>query len=410
MKKAQDALEQEERSIVKEVIEQGLLTTYFQPLVSLKGGKVMGVEALTRGCHQETLIMPNVLFEQADQLGQRLRLDRLCRDRAFAAFQARQGEDWLLFVNIDASILTEGVVGSDYLLESVRAKGLEPERVVIEISENGNQSPLLLERFIDQYRRHGFMIALDDVGIGDSNFARILIAKPDVIKIDRCMVQNLMQDAYKREIFSALVTLARRVGALTVAEGVETEEEAMAAWELGADLAQGYYYSRPVAADRLQCDAVNAKMKETAADYQKYKIEKIARSYERQTQYKLVVEKLLQRIKSCQPDDFSAVLRSMLCETSVECLYVLNSRGMQVTESLCQEKPGCSKRLFQPATKGSDQSAKNYCLHIMAGREMYVSDPYVSYATGNLNRTISRLFRAADGKEYILCVDFYFSE
>ncbi|WP_346353008.1 EAL domain-containing protein [Azotosporobacter soli] len=410
MKEAQEAVEQEQRSIVKEIIEQGLLTTYFQPLVSLKGGKVMGVEALTRGWHQETLVMPSVLFEQADQLGQRLHLDRLCRDRAFAAFQARQGEDWLLFVNIDASILTEGVVGSDYLLESVRAKGVEPERVVIEISENGNQSPLLLERFIDQYRRHGFMIALDDVGVGDSNFARILIAKPDVIKIDRCMVQNLMQDAYKREIFSALVTLARRVGALTVAEGVETEEEAMAAWELGADLAQGYYYGRPVAADRLQCDAVNAKMKETAADYQQYKIEKIARSYERQTQYKLVVEKLLQRIKSCQPDDFSAVLRSMLCENSVECLYVLNSRGVQVTESLCQEKLGCSKRLFQPATKGSDQSAKNYCLHIMAGREMYVSDPYVSYATGNLNRTISRLFRAADGKEYILCVDFYFSE
>lgn len=397
--------------VVKEIIEAKSVETYFQPLVSLKNGKVIGVEALSRGRHLQQTVMPDVLFAQAQVLGKRLQLDRLCRDKAFQAFQACHDFEWLLFVNIDASILTEGVVGSDYLLESVRTRGLDPTQVVIEISEGHNQSHGMLERFIDQYRRHGFMIALDDVGVGDSNLARILIAKPDVIKLDRCMVQNLMEDAYKREMFLALVTLAKRVGALTVAEGVETEAEAMAACELGADFAQGYYYSRPVpASDCGAFETLNESLKLDIAKYQDYKIAKIAAAYQRLDRQEVFVKRLAEKMTHCLPEEFDAMLRGRFREESLECLYILDSCGRQISDSICEDHAYDAKRLFKPAPKGSDQSAKPYCMHILAGRKFYVSEPYVSFATGRLNRTISCLVFAADGNGYILCVDFSFNE
>ncbi len=410
MNELQDA-SLEQSVLVKQIIEAKSVETYFQPLVSLKSGKVIGVEALSRGRHRQQTVMPDVLFAQAQVLGKRLQLDRLCRDKAFQAFQASHDFERLLFVNIDASILTEGVVGSEYLLESVRAKAIDPEQVVIEISEGYNQSHGMLERFIDQYRRHGFLIALDDVGVGDSNLARILIAKPDVIKIDRCMVQNLMEDAYKREMFLALVTLAKRVGALTVAEGVETEAEALAACELGADFAQGYYYSRPLPAlEAGRFERLNENLKDSAAKYQAYKIARIAGAYQRRERQEQLVKRLAEKMTRCLPEEFAALLRGMFRESLIECLYVLDSCGRQISDSICEAKSYKAKRLFKPAPKGSDQSAKPYCLHILAGRKFYVSEPYVSFATGSLNRTISCLVLAADGNEYILCVDFSFNE
>ena len=398
----------EDVEAVRGIIEKKSIESYFQPLVSLKNGRIIGMEALSRGVWRGEIVMPLQLFAAAEKSGQRLALDRLCRDKAFSAFGAAKCREWLLFVNIDASILTEGVVGSDYLLESVNQKGIAAERVVIEISEACNHSRGMLERFIDQYRRRGFMIALDDVGIGDSNFARILMAKPDVIKIDRCMVHNLLQDAYKKEMFLSLVTLAQRVGAVTVAEGVESDEEALAVCELGADYAQGYYYSRPQPASETATFAdLNEKMKIAAARYHSYKIRKTAEFYRCLDAQERTVKELAARIAECPAEEITSLLRSMLRDPAIECLYVLDSQGRQITDSICEVRGFGTKSLFQPDPKGSDQSAKVYCLHILAGRDFYISDPYLSMATGRLNRTMSCRIHTENKNEYILCVDFY---
>src|SRR5215204_1586863 len=89
----------------------------------------------------------------------------------------------------------------------------------------------------DRFRQWGSLLF--------SNLNRIPLIKPDILKVDRRLISNIDADYYKQETFKSLVGVSRRIGALIVAEGVESESEAIISLELGADLLQGYFLSRP---------------------------------------------------------------------------------------------------------------------------------------------------------------------
>ena len=116
---------------------------------------------------------------------------------------------------------------------------------MIEINETKVQDNAALKRFAETYREFGFMIALDDVGTGFSNMDRILLIKPDIIKIDMSLIRNIHNDYYKQGVFKSLVNMSNKIGALVVAEGVETEEEAIQILRLGGHMIQGYFFSKP---------------------------------------------------------------------------------------------------------------------------------------------------------------------
>jgi len=94
-------------------------------------------------------------------------------------------------------------------------------------------------------KSYGFSVALDDVGTGHSNLERIARIKPDIIKIDRCLIHDLDQERYRYIVVRSLRNLAQSIGALVLAEGLETEGEALAALDLDINLHQGYYYAKP---------------------------------------------------------------------------------------------------------------------------------------------------------------------
>lgn len=98
----------------------------------------------------------------------------------------------------------------------------------------------MLKMFLCTYKEYGFLIALDDVGTGHSNLDRISLVKPDILKIDRSIIDNIDQRYHNQEVFKSLVNLSKRIGTMVVTEGVERKEEAILAFELGADMLQGY--------------------------------------------------------------------------------------------------------------------------------------------------------------------------
>jgi EAL domain-containing protein (putative c-di-GMP-specific phosphodiesterase class I) len=118
--------------------------------------------------------------------------------------------------------------------------------IVIEIVESDTEDTEALIRFVKSYRECGFNIALDDVGTGHSNFDRISLLRPDIIKIDRSIISGIATDYFKQEIFKSLAKLSKGIGSLILAEGVETKEEILCCLEYGADLLQGYFFSRPI--------------------------------------------------------------------------------------------------------------------------------------------------------------------
>jgi EAL domain-containing protein (putative c-di-GMP-specific phosphodiesterase class I) len=120
------------------------------------------------------------------------------------------------------------------------------DRVCFEVVETERFPDLrFLKGILDEYRNHGAMIALDDLGAGHSSVAYLAALRPDIVKLDRELVSGIDEDPARGRLVRALVQYAHDLGVRVVAEGIETESELAAVREIGADLGQGWYLGRP---------------------------------------------------------------------------------------------------------------------------------------------------------------------
>ena len=386
------------------------VTTRFHPIYSVRERRIIGLEALSRGYSgiSSEEIPPIELFRRAEDSGRLVEIDRDCQSKAVAGFAALPVSENspLLFLNISNGMIERGIEEVHILSETIASARVSPEQIVLEIIESGVEDIDALSFFVTYHRSQGFLIALDDVGAGHSNLERISLLKPDIIKIDRSLVSGIGQGYHKQEVCKALILLAHRIGALTVAEGIEEEEEALVCLELGADMLQGFYFSKPIRSDKV--------LKLT--DRMIYRLAEIyaARSVERREEenslaetHRALAERLAERLAVRSPDEFASVLKSSLRSTRfARCAYILNSEGRQMTPTITQKgftrKP---HRLFAPAPAGTDHALKSYVLRRRDHDSCYITEPYISRATGKLCITASQGFSLADGNEYILCID-----
>ena len=216
----------------------------FSPFYRLARKSIIGLEALSRGiagveaislgsiAADGELIPPATLFEMAQDEGVTAQLEQLCRRIAARCFASlpNSPEGLVLFMNFElAPALDENV--ADELSQLFRSEGVSPHNVAIEILESRIHDFPLLCRVLARFRELGFLVVLDDVGAGHSNLDRIPLIHPDILKIDRSLIADVDGDYYKQETVKSLVGLSRRIGALVVAEGVETEGEAIVSLE-----------------------------------------------------------------------------------------------------------------------------------------------------------------------------------
>lgn len=392
------------------IISSESILTHFQPLVSIKNRAVIGLEALSRGVLEgaNLAVPPGVLFQLATTQKERLALDRLCRKKAVQRFaplyQAKR--DLLLSMNLDTRVLYRAIVGSGHLLNSVRDMGVNPNNVIIEILESNVKDESALAEFISAYRGHGFLIALDDIGAGHSNLDRISTIKPDIIKIDKGLIRDIDREHHKYEIAKSLVRLAGNVGAMAVAEGVETQAEVLTLMELGVDIFQGFYFCKPREFDAPRFTFL-PRVRKTAETFKAYMVEKINAKKLQHKLYDIVLENTIAQLVCCEPDCFDRRLaEAVSAHQDLECLYILDEYGIQVSSSVCNpEKISETKRfIYHPAPRGADHSLKEYYLPLSAGLKKYTSEPYISLASGNLCTTIASTFEC-QGQTFILCVD-----
>ncbi|WP_373484558.1 EAL domain-containing protein [Acetobacterium sp.] len=396
---------------IREVIEQKSLVAYFQPIMSVTGKKVLGLEGLIRGIIPGSagLIQPKPLFDAAADAGLTIALDRACRDAVLDGFcdYHHANPDLLLFLNLDTAIIDE-VGGSNYLCEQVRHSGISPKNIVIEINESKALDTQGLTQFVDYYKSMGFLIALDDVGAGFSNMDRIAGLKPDIVKIDRSIIQDMDCIYHKQEVFKSLVNLTNKIGALIVAEGVETRAEAIQVLKLGGQVIQGFYFARPGQDYVLKAELI-VKTTEVVDAYKSLLLRELEDYNQKCLAYTHTVNGIIKALAVLDhPDEFDAQLHHCLISTdTVDCAYVLDEAGIQCSDTIGAKNIGaCEKLVFHSAKVGVDHSIKNFYYNLIKRRQdTYISEPYVSMATGSLCITYSRVFRLA-AKKYILCVDF----
>ncbi len=398
---------------IAEIISSKKLTVHFQPVISVSRKRVSGLEGLIRGIDSATnqIIAPADLFEAAKQQGLTLELDRICRDKVIEAFSSiyRQSNDKLLFLNVDASIL-DRAEGSKYLMNQINSYQIKPGNIVIEINETRVQDIEALKRFTDTYRRLGFMVALDDVGTGFSNMDRILLVKPNIIKIDISLVRNIHSDYFKQGIFKSLVNLANSIGALVIAEGVETAEEAVEILRLGGHMIQGYLFAKPQEMYQDSNSIFSDKIEALIKSFNAYLSNKIKEERQNNKQLLSIVNYSLKRLVTAPVQEFDNSLMEIIWESkSIECAYILDESGVQISSTIrfCDKNEVKDNLLFYSADMGTDHSMEKYYYPLMSAKvKKHITEPYISLATGNLCITISKLFQNVDNKKYILCMDF----
>ena len=192
-----------------------------------------------------------MLFEYVRRKRAEAAIDRACVATALAEARHLPCAP-RLSLNVHASTLGRDPGFHDFLLERAAEAGIVPGRLIVEIVEHA--PPLDVPSFrraLEQLRATGITIALDDVGLGQSNYKMILDVRPEIYKLDRYLVAGAWSDPYRQVILDSLARMVRRLEARAVAEGVEDRHELVAVEAAGIELVQGFLFARPLARAEL---------------------------------------------------------------------------------------------------------------------------------------------------------------
>lgn len=222
---------------------------FFQPKLDMKTGAVVGAEALARWRHPEKgIVSPYGFILPLEQAG---RIDALTftmlEQTAHAARRLKeQGLNLILSVNLSTTCL-DNVALADRVIQSVRACGVEPEQMVLEVTETAAMTALApaLEN-LTRLRMKGFGLSIDDYGTGFASLAQLARVPFTELKIDQGFVTGCGEHPTAHVIVEASLALAHGLKLKAVAEGVETQSDWDALAALGCDLAQGYFMARPL--------------------------------------------------------------------------------------------------------------------------------------------------------------------
>lgn len=250
--------ELQSRCDLQEVLLADKLSTVFQPVFDLRKGTVLGYEALTRGPAGSVYQMPLRLFEMAEQADLVFELDRKCRRKALnsAATLPRTAK---LFVNVYPSAMYDPEFQGAALVRLVQAQGLSPDRVVLEITEKSAiENYEVFSEALGELTRHGFSIAVDDVGAGYSGLEKIAHLNPRYLKFDRELIREIDSSYIRREMTRALASFAQSIGSAIIAEGIERPEERDTLIDLGVEFGQGFLLGRPAASFLPPAHALSA--------------------------------------------------------------------------------------------------------------------------------------------------------
>jgi diguanylate cyclase (GGDEF)-like protein len=243
---------------LERAVEQNRFEIYYQPILSLKTGKVTAAEALVRWRHAERgLLLPAEFIPLAEETGLIVPLSRLVLGAA--CNQARewhlqfQGEHrTLVAVNLSPKHIQQpGLV--DDVVEALRASLVSPQNLILEVTENVlmHDSEATITK-LQELRSLGVQIALDDFGNGFSSLGYLRRFPLDIVKIAKCFIDDLDHSAAGTELVDAMIKLGAALGVKIVAEGVETAEQYRKVRRLGCDQGQGNYFARPVSPEELQ--------------------------------------------------------------------------------------------------------------------------------------------------------------
>ncbi|QGQ95240.1 EAL domain-containing protein [Paenibacillus psychroresistens] len=236
---------------LQEIIKDKAIYVLTQPIMCLDTGEIFGWEVLTRGPQHSPFHTPTELFEFAHQADLLQELEYLVLEKAFLEISSRSITEQV-FINITPISLMQPTLLVHVLNCLQQYPKILATQIIFEITERHSiRDYEQMGTILRNYRSHGFRFAVDDAGAGYSSLQSISELIPDMIKIDKSVIQNIDQVAVKQSLLRALLFFAADIKCQVIAEGIEREEEANILFDHQVKMGQGYYFAKP---ERMQFD------------------------------------------------------------------------------------------------------------------------------------------------------------
>ena len=245
---------------LREILSGKSPTVVFQPIIAMNTGGIVGYEGLIRGPSDSALHSPFNLFKAARQCELSLEVEQLCREVTLQRF-VDMDLPGKLFLNVSPECLTHSNARNDETIGFIKRIGLNPERVIIELTESQpTYDYSILREAALHYRSVGFEIAIDDLGEGFSSLRLWSELRPEYVKIDMHFIQGINLDPVKLHFVQSIQQIAENSGSRVIAEGIETSGELIVLRDIGVPYGQGYLIARPNANPALAISVEAAKV------------------------------------------------------------------------------------------------------------------------------------------------------
>ena len=241
---------------LRQALDDSQLHLVYQPIVRFTDRRIIGVEALVRWRHPvRGLVLPGAFIPAAERTGLIVPLGRwalreACRQQALWSKAHGADSPMTVGVNVSGRQLQEPAFVNE-VANAVREAGLQPQNLVLEVTENAALTGGQVLHTLKTLRDFGVSLALDDFGTGQSSLGLVRTCPVDTLKLDKSFVDGITDGGQHTAIATAVVQMAKALGLKAVAEGIESKEQADCLLELGYCSGQGFHLLPPTRADEL---------------------------------------------------------------------------------------------------------------------------------------------------------------
>jgi EAL domain-containing protein (putative c-di-GMP-specific phosphodiesterase class I) len=394
---------------IKTLLSMKKVAAFFQPIISITAKGVVGFEAFIRPVGEYSAIEPRRLFDCGLGADILLEMDGLCRKTALQQFKAihDRHKDMLLFLNTSAASLPHLEADKLQLEEELKGAGVDLLAVVQELPlvvDHMEESAPLFERL----REMGCRVCLDCCSLKAPVSYALNLFKPDFVKLDRSYFSD-GNGEHAAETLRGVIHQASLLKTQVIGLGVENEEESVRLLSAGVHLQQGFYYSKNV--DTNPEDTPKLLREKIATVGKRFTGEKqqgMRRAKEGFADAFRRAGKIAIKLSNLPEDRLNEACRVLVAaENGPLSVFVINAKGIQITERPCAEKTCVftSSGAIYGSQQGADHSSKDYALYIEMGYNQFVTPPFTSLVSGREACLICKPFYNTQGERYTMCVE-----
>jgi len=360
----------------------------FQPIVETATGRIAGYESLARRRTSDGRIVSAASLFTDPQVStdERVAADRALRQQAIRWFAQHSAPDTYLSLNISPEWVGY-IAGQEILptLQMLEEAGLEPSRILIEITElDGNPEGVLA--LVERYREAGMRIALDDFGTGFSQLDRVASLSPDVIKLDMRFFKNGLSSYQSGAIVEMVGELGARLGSRIICEGIETEEEFFYALSCNASAMQGFFFDA-AEAELIEPQKYSARVREMLEVYLGMAREQVGRQQWHNDKIQTQLLSIRQQMLMGEEMDWQ---QTYLPGDQLLRLYICDHQGNQISPNF-ENKDGCW--IADSSQQGHNWAWRPYFYQLLGmddyQHRMVSSSSYLDIQTGERCHTLA---------------------